>query len=288
MNYVYVYVGDIPEYIKCSINSVLSVDNDASVYFCTDQNITFPGCTMVDLREFETDEIRYIKNNNFYKNTNYEKNPLWMTSLLRIFYLDKITELFGLDSFIHFDSDIIVYHPYQEIKHLFQKDKINITQHSENQLIFGYCFVENLEYYKLLVKEVFKIVEKIDYYIEMNFGNPLNEMDILGEVYKSNNYIFNLLPILPYGVEDYVFDPASYGQYFGGSHQKPKNLFSRRLKEQGHIVGREILAKRIKPKLVNSQPKVTHNGDYSKIVNLHIHSKELHKYLPPGYKEYIK
>ena len=105
---------------------------------------------------------------------------------------------------------------------------------------------------------------------------------------KSNNYIFNLLPILPYSGEGYVFDPASYGQYFGGSHQKPRKILSPRLKEEHHIVGREILAKRIKPKLIKRQPKVINNKDYSKIVNLHIHSKELHKYLPPSYKDYIK
>tara|TARA_B110000444_G_scaffold253061_1_gene283296 strand:- start:326 stop:1192 length:867 start_codon:yes stop_codon:yes gene_type:complete len=288
MNYIYVYIGNVPEYVKYSINSVLSVDTDASVYFCTDQNITFRGCTMIDIREFETDEINYIKNNNFYKYTHYEKNPLWISSLLRIFYLDKITEKYGLESFIHFDSDIIVYHPYSEIKHLFQKDKISITQHTENQLIFGYCFVENLKTYKLLVEEVFNIITNIDHYIKKNFNNPLNEMDILGEVYKSNNYIFNLLPILPYSGEGYVFDPASYGQYFGGSHQKPRKILSPRLKEEHHIVGREILAKRIKPKLIKRQPKVINNKDYSKIVNLHIHSKELHKYLPPSYKDYIK
>ena len=53
-------MGNVPEYVKYSINSVLSVDTDASVYFCTDQNITFRGCTMIDIREFETDEINSV------------------------------------------------------------------------------------------------------------------------------------------------------------------------------------------------------------------------------------
>tara|TARA_B110000444_G_scaffold151054_1_gene141357 strand:+ start:22802 stop:23668 length:867 start_codon:yes stop_codon:yes gene_type:complete len=288
MNYIYVYAGKIPDYIRFGINSVFSVDKNASIYFCTDQDVSFQGCTMIDLRELETSEIKYIKNNNFYKNTNYEKNPLWLSSLLRIFYLEKITELFGIDSFIHFDSDVIVYHPYEELKTLFQKDKINITQHTDNQLIFGYCFVGNINKYKLLIKEALKIVENIDSYMKMNFGNPLNEMDILGEIHKSKNHIFNLLPVLPYGDEGYVFDPASYGQYFGGTHQKPRKFLSQRIKEEHHIVGREILAKRIQPKLVKSDPKVIHNGNSSQIVNLHIHSKELHKFLPQSYKEYIK
>lgn len=287
MNYIYVYIGSVPEYVKYSINSIFSIDKEAKVYFCTDQDIVFKGCSMVDLREFETDEIRYIKHNNFYKNTNYEKNPLWINSLLRIFYLDKITEIYGLESFVHFDTDILIYQPYGKIKHLFKKDKINITQHTDSQLIFGYCFVKNLQKYKVLVGEVFEIVKNIEDYMKINLGNPLNEMDILGQVYNSNKNFFNLLPILPYGQEGYVFDPASYGQYFGGSHQQPRKLFSHRLKEQHHIVGREIMAKRIKPVFKKNNPEVIHEGQSCKIINLHIHSKELYKYLPPSYKEYV-
>jgi hypothetical protein len=123
--------------------------------------------------------------------------------------------------------------------------------------------------------------------MKINFGNPLNEMDILGQVYNTNKNFFNLLPILPYGQEGYVFDPASYGQYFGGSHQQPRKLFSHRLKEQHHIVGREIMAKRIKPVFKKNNPEVIHEGQSCKIINLHIHSKELYKYLPPSYKEYV-
>ena len=96
----------------------------------------------------------------------------------------------------------------------------------------------------------------------------------------------NTLPILPYEKTPYVFDPASYGQYFGGTAQKPRKVFSMRIKEEHHIVGREILSKRIKPKMINNEPYVFHNDEKYKIANLHIHSKQLNKFLPNNYKNY--
>ena len=288
MNYVYIYIGEIPDYIKYSINAVLSVEKNAAVYFCTDQDVNFPGCTMVSLKELESDDIKYIKSSNLYSGTTYESNPLWITSLLRLFYLDKIAVLYNLNTFIHFDADILIYEPYEKIQHLFKKNKINITQLTKNQLIFGYCYIDNSEKYSIVVKNVLKVIKDIDYYKKLNFGEPLNEMEILGIVFNEHHNLFNLIPTLPYGDEGYVFDPASYGQYFGGTHQNPRKFFSARIKEQHHIVGNEIMAKRIKPVLMKKQPRVLYNTKSSKIINLHIHSKKLYKYLPVQYKDYIK
>ena len=39
MNYVLVSIGTIPDYIKKTINSILTVDKDAKIFFCSDQKI---------------------------------------------------------------------------------------------------------------------------------------------------------------------------------------------------------------------------------------------------------
>ena len=50
-------------------------------------------------------------------------------------------------------------------------------------------------------------------------------MEILGEVRNNNPNLFNILPDLPNSVNDIIFDPASYGQYLGGTHHKPKKWY---------------------------------------------------------------
>ena len=38
MNYFYYFTGDLPNYLKISINSLLTVDEDAKIYLCSDNN----------------------------------------------------------------------------------------------------------------------------------------------------------------------------------------------------------------------------------------------------------
>ena len=54
---------------------------------------------------------------------------------------------------------------------------------------------------------------------------PLNEMRTLSIVKTLNPGLIIDLPILPYGGKDFVFDPASYGQYLGGTHTSPKRFY---------------------------------------------------------------
>ena len=90
MNYVLVSIGVIPSYIRKTINSILSVDKDAKIYLGTDQKIDFEKVEYVNLQEVVSDQTNKIKNNDIFKGTIYESNPLWSTSLLRIFYLRDI------------------------------------------------------------------------------------------------------------------------------------------------------------------------------------------------------
>ena len=89
MNYVLVSVGKIPEYIKFTLNSILSVDKDANIILCSDQkNIeNFKNIKIIDIRSLNNNKVEEFKSLNLYKNTIFESNPLWETSALRVFLL---------------------------------------------------------------------------------------------------------------------------------------------------------------------------------------------------------
>ena len=48
------------------------------------------------------------KYNVTYKNTNYEKNPLWEASIIRIFALRDLVCRHNLQDIIHFDNDVLI------------------------------------------------------------------------------------------------------------------------------------------------------------------------------------
>jgi hypothetical protein len=145
VNYVLVSIGTIPDYIRNSINSILTVDKDAKIYLCTDQKIKFQNIKIIDLKEIVSDQTIKIKENDIFKGTIFEGNPLWSTSLLRIFYLRDAQKNLNLKNVIHFDNDILIYKPYEELKDFFEPSSFSITPSSRNRLIFGYSFIPTFE-----------------------------------------------------------------------------------------------------------------------------------------------
>ena len=287
MNYVLVSIGTIPDYIRNSINSILTVDKDAKIYLCTDQKTKFQNVEIIDLKEIVSDQTNKIKENDIFRGTIFEGNPLWITSLLRIFYLRDAQKKLDLKNVIHFDNDVLIYKSYEEIKDFFEPSRFNITPTSKNRLIFGYSYIPTFEILNNLCNS---LENKIQEGIEKDWGfnnfTPPNEMDLLGMIYKENNRLFNLLPTLPYD-SAVIFDPLSYGMYIDGSHTYPRKFYSRRSINFNEVIGVELFSKRIKTKFINNRPVVYWNKKLFEISNLHIHSKRFEKFLPKGYKNYI-
>ncbi len=287
MNYVLISIGKVPEYIKYTINSILSVDGSAVIYLATDQNINFKNVNIIDLRSVESNQSKNIKDLDIYKDTIFEKNSLWLTSLLRIFYLRDIKKELGLSEVIHFDNDVLIYMPFEKYKICLDENRFNITPANKFRFIFGFSYISNL----LIFDELCKRLENL--LIEgsnsnWNFNNsiPPNEMDLLGMLYEKDNSLFNLLPTLPYK-SDILFDPSSYGQYFDGTHVYPKKFYSRKSINFNDLIGVELYAKRISSKFTNNKPYVFWEEKSFELCNLHIHSKRFKKFLPKEYREFI-
>ena len=197
MNYILFNLGKIPDYFKETVNTILSVDKNANVYVGCNENIDLQNCNVLNINEFNSTESNYLDKNNFYRGTNYESNPLWLTSLKRIFYLNLIAENYNLKNFVHFDNDVLIYEPFEKISDCFVDKKINITRHTINQLIFGYSFFPDISLSRKLSSEIYKILVNIDEHIIANNNVPLNEMDMLGIIYKfDKNFLIHYLRYL--------------------------------------------------------------------------------------------
>ena len=109
MNYIFFYKGDIKKHIYESINSILSVDKSANVYFCSDKIIKSSSSrfNLIDIKDIQSDLVNEI--DKIEKFEQLDNNPLWETSLLRVFYLYEVAKALGIEKFIHFDNDVVLY-----------------------------------------------------------------------------------------------------------------------------------------------------------------------------------
>lgn len=291
MNYILCNIGNIPEHLKISINCILSIDSNAKVYLISDKNIKNPLITSVNFNDFE--DLQDLKKEFFqyYKDSGFssEKYPVFYTSLLRVFMLQKVSVVQNLKSFVHFDNDVSIYMPYEKIKDQFSNSQINITQVSSKDLVFGYSFFPNQDLISQLTKKLKRLISEEFYSNHYYRGGPLNEMRSLGIINKLEEGFFNILPSLPYlSKNDILFDPSSFGQYLNGMHHRRGNyIFRRRQVNPNEIIGSEITSKRLKPVFKDNKPKVIENKKSFEIANLHIHSKNLKRFLPANYKEHV-
>ncbi len=290
MNYLLFYNGKIPDYYKFTVNSILSVDAEANIFFCGSSILNHKEIDFSHTEDIVSTLTNEIIDLNIYKDTSYEfkENRLWSDSLLRVFYINDLAKNMNIEEFVHFDLDVIIYKSFSDLKHLFNPEKINITEHIDNTPIFGYSYIPSSSLYSSLCSLIYKYI-KDEYLERLKNKNikPLNEMEMLSVIKKQNTSIFSSLPILPYFKNKILFDPATYGQYFDGIPAKPYKKFRRRHISMEHIAGKEISSGRVEP-IYRDRPLIKYNDNNYEIANLHIHSKRLNKYLPENYKQIIK
>ena len=277
MNYIFYYFGKIPDYVEYSINSVLNADPRSRIFICSDEKVNFENVVHINPLLVESKNTKFVKKLNYFKDG--DQNPLWSSSMMRIFYINDVANYFKLDSYVHFDSDVLIFKSFTDLSHLFKKNKFNITPLMKEFLVFGYSFIEN----RFIFSEIVEIISDIlsnsrKYEEEFYSGNRLNEMKALYIASVINPKLFNLLPVLP--DKDLVFDPGSYGQYLGGVHYKK---FSKNYVNPEHIVGNSLINKEIYIENKGRAPKVIKDKKSYDIVNLHVHKKNLKKFQPKDY-----
>lgn len=290
MDYILFHKGKLPDYLNISINSILSVDKNANIHLITNQKTKKQEIQVANVHDYG--ELDFIEDFALdLKQNGMTENPLWLTSLERIFYIEKYVKSINLNSFVHFDNDVVLFEPFEEIKNHVGLDSegFYITPLNNENMVFGYSYSNSNKTFSEICAKTKKILENYKFYTKKyNQNKPLNEMKILSITHTENESLIKPLDILPYGDKKFIFDPASYGQFLGGTHKKPKTFFRNNFATQAHLVGAELISKRLVVKFKNQVPYVESEiGDKSKLTNLHIHSKKLKKFLPKNYKRYI-
>ena len=112
MNYILFYKGKLPSYTDYCINSILSIDKDSKIYFLTDSKVDFHNdrVIVVNLLSINSIYIEKLNDLNYFAGDN---NPLWESSLMRIFYINEFINMKEINEFVHFDLDQINYNHFE-------------------------------------------------------------------------------------------------------------------------------------------------------------------------------
>lgn len=206
--------------------------------------------------------------------------PFWFTSLFRLYVLYTYCKTNNIEEFIHLEYDNLIYSDLEVFKKL--PKSIYFTRVGPSKSSAGFVYCNSLEHFTKFNDSLIQLVNKgINTIAQLTGYGYLSDMESVELIYRYRQNTVDYLPILPFspGNENFdklnvLFDGASYGQHIGGTNQKHPPGYA----ERGHYVGCAILDQQIEVKF-DKTPFVIYNGKEIPILNLHIHSKNLDKFL---------
>ena len=209
------------------------------------------------------------------------RNYFWRYSTERLYVIDDYINAKNLNDIIHIETDVLLYQDLELIMPILKEFDFACVRDSAIRVIGSIIYIKNK-----------KVSEKISS-IANDYINE-NDMIILHQIEKK---IDNTL-CLPIGDHDiykdnlkYIFDGASIGQFVGGIDPRNKSgkimsfinnikaFFNERNAVSFVNKNSKINVSEWEIKWINSRPYKKINNDLIPIVNLHIHSKNLKKFM---------
>lgn len=267
INYVHCHIGQLPpDYLIDSFKTIHYVDPEARIIFVTDHDVEIDGVEVLQVNGIATAQTLCAMDMPLFRT---DPNPLWRTSIFRVFLVRDAMKHLSLESCYHFDSDVLMFQSSNVFKHLINdSDGLTITYDTEDSLVFGFSNFGDIKKIDEICDILLDIVLDPIKQSEYSSGMP-NEMSLLNGIYKRRPDLIKKLDILP-NESGIVFDPSSYGQFFGGTHNgNPTGWY-----DNHHIIGKQIGQGILKPVMIDKKPYVDYKGKRYPIMNLHIHSKK--------------
>lgn len=272
INYVHCHIGQFPpEYLLDSFESIYSVDPESRIILVTDQDIEIDGVEILQVNNISSEQTKRSMTMDLFRD---DPNQLWRTSMFRVFLVRDAMKHLDLDFCYHFDSDVLMFQSSKTFEHLINDfDGLYMTYHTEDEMVFGFSRFGTIDKIDQICDILHEVIFDRQKQQEYSVGMA-NEMQLLGGIYKRRPDLIKRLNILP-NETNIVFDPSSYGQYFGGTHQgHPPGWYG-----DHHIIGKKIGDKVLTPMMIDKKPYVKMGDKEYPIINLHIHSKNTKQFL---------
>ena len=283
MNIIIVALGIIPEYLDDCINQINLTQKNHTIHLIKNRssNYTNDNCLITNVENIPISKKHsYFVKKSKLVNKKF-RNYFWRYSTERLYVIDDYINAKNLNDIIHIETDVLLYQDLELIMPILKKFDFACVRDSAIRVIGSIIYIKNK-----------KVSEKISS-IANDYINE-NDMIILHQIEKK---IGNTL-CLPIGDHDiykdnlkYIFDGASIGQFVGGIDPRNKSgkimsfinnikaFFNERNAVSFVNKNSKIHVSEWEIKWINSRPYKKINNDLIPIVNLHIHSKNLKKFM---------
>jgi hypothetical protein len=277
MEIVLVMLNTFQEYILDAIQCLRKFNNHKIV--------VLTDCVMINI--FQERNIKVVAVEGFmpsykeYKQslTNTYRDGFWQLASYRFKILQAYMRHHRKSSIIHIENDVLVYKNLSELN-LSNSNKILLTMDSQTRCIPGIMYIPN--------------VETLDQCIN-HFNTNLNDMENWGRCFNDLPHLVDTFPIFPldtssqeltnitknYNQFNCIFDAAAIGQYLGGVD--PRNTKG----DTTGFVNETCLINYSKYNIIWKTDSTSNmlvpflqiNSQVIPIVNLHIHCKDLKKFM---------
>ena len=287
MNFILIALGDIPDYLNDCIQQIKKTQKKSKIYLLVNKTSEFKNknCKIVNVESLKKskEHILFIKKSKLAQDS--FRNFFWKHSIERFYYLNDFLNKSNLTNVFHIENDVLLFQDLEKILKEIKFYNFACIRDSINRVIGSLIFIKNKKVSTRIVnisnnylnENDMKILNYLDKKISNSINLPLGET--LDFIKKSKN--FKKIKKIPF-----IFDAAAIGQFIDGPHRKKLltriffNIKKFFMINDGFVnteTNLKIYNWKIKWK--NKKPYKQENEKLIPIVNLHIHSKNLKKFI---------
>ena len=309
MNIMLVHLGDKKViYLNDCINQLLKFNKNTNIHLISSKK-TLNGLSNSNkniIHFHDTKLIEISKDHQKFKEINNLDrkwyNGFWLHTTERFFYLKKIVSEYNLKNIIHIENDCLVYFSIKsKIRHFYKKYNIAVVPEKKDKVIPVFMYFKNKKFLNLICNFFLQEHSNINIFNFFKYKfkkKMMNDMFILQNFFVKNysrNKIFNL-PTTNFrmikktkekinfsnnfNLFGGIFDPSYIGLTLDG-FDKSSSIFKN--VNYLNFINSPFNIKRYKIIFLKKNglkiPYLFLNNIKIKILNLHLHSKNLKKYL---------
>lgn len=269
MKIVLVMLNNLQSYIFDNIQHLKNHGN-SDIIVITDKkfNHLFKEIHIINIEDLIDDYVNVVS-----KMSNTFRNGFWQLTSYRFVALYEYMKQHNVTNIIHIENDVLI---YKKIDNFHNTNKLLLTMDSKNRCIPGLMFIPN---HKVL-KKCLDI-----------FNTSLNDMQNFSNCYYTLSDWVDTLPIfiednknevmhmITKNFEYYgaIFDAAAIGQYLGGIDPRNKSGDTRGFVNETCVI--DYSKYKFIWKNDSKSPYIVINHKEYPIINLHIHCKDLIKFI---------
>lgn len=281
MDIVLVHLGEeIPQYLHTCIEQIRRFTDKRIILALSHPNKVFSSYKNITV--YPVDQQEKTGNWKRYNTINFFKTDrhwgLFKYACERFFIIEAIMRQLKIESVFHIENDNLIYAaPDEEFFKKYCGISIGLPILTETLITAGIMYIGSVESLEILNSELNSLMSMGEGNLYKKYGTELmGEMRLLKIISDKYPEMISFLPTFPSRKYKFVYDPASWGQFIGGTHQDPDKPYT----TDNHIIGREIIKGKYTVKWEAGLPYVidTETKRVQQIFNLHIHSKKLSKW----------